>query len=65
LTIQREGFPLAAQHRGIRFELGSEQQTMRLLLTMVRDHVCTVEEALACLNFDEPASPSNTRGEHG
>lgn len=57
-------FPIAAMHRGIRFHLGSQRDTMRLLLIMVRDHVCTVEDAIACFNFDDDQkAPQSNLGE--
>lgn len=46
-------FALGVQHKGVRFEIASERDAMRLLLTMVRDGVCSVEDAMGCIRFDE------------
>jgi hypothetical protein len=48
-----DSFPLGVQHRGIRFHLGSDKDALRLLLTMVRDGVATVEQAMDCIKFEE------------
>lgn len=50
-----DSFPLQAVHDGVRFTLGSEEETMRLLFTMVRDGVATVEQAMKCIEFKRPA----------
>ena len=47
------GFPLSAMHKNIRFTLGSNRDVMRLILTMVRDGACSVEQAMDCILFDE------------
>ena len=57
-----ESFPLGVQHKGIRISLGSDEDVMRLLFTMVRDGVATVEQAMGCINFGG-ATDQTTEGQ--
>jgi len=44
--------PLAAMHKGVRFEIKSEKDAMRLLLLNVQAGYVSVEDALKCFIFD-------------
>jgi hypothetical protein len=57
-----DSFPLGVQHRGIRFHLGSDKDALRLLLTMVRDGVATVEQAMDCIKFEERPTQETSEG---
>lgn len=61
-----DSFPLGILHKGVRFHVANERDALRLLFIMVRDSVCTVEQAMDCLkehkqneastpNADDPA----------